>query len=91
MLTTDDIARRPDVRLSRAQPRVHGHEAVGIERHARRLQREVVGVGRAAGGHEEALGWSMDRWEAWLVELVGLFLDPRITAGSGSSSTDARE
>lgn len=39
----------------------------------------------------QALGWSMDRWEAWLVELMGLFLDPRITAESRSSPTDARE
>ena len=28
-----------------------------------------------------ALGWSMDQWEAWLVQLLTLFLDPRrITA-----------
>ena len=25
-----------------------------------------------------SLGWSMDRWEAWAVELLILFLDPRI-------------
>jgi AcrR family transcriptional regulator len=25
-----------------------------------------------------ALGWSMDRWEAWAAELLTMFLDPRI-------------
>ena len=24
----------------------------------------------------KSLGWSMDRWEQWLVELLALFLDP---------------
>jgi AcrR family transcriptional regulator len=30
-----------------------------------------------------SLGWSMDRWEAWVVELLVLFLEPRI-AGAAS-------
>jgi hypothetical protein len=25
-----------------------------------------------------SLGWSMDRWEAWAVDLLILFLDPRV-------------
>lgn len=29
-----------------------------------------------------ALGWSMDQWEAWLVQLLTLFLDPRRIAAN---------
>jgi AcrR family transcriptional regulator len=29
-----------------------------------------------------SLGWSMDRWEAWLVELMALFLDPARVPGA---------
>jgi hypothetical protein len=25
-----------------------------------------------------SLGWSMDRWEAWVVELLILFLEPKV-------------
>jgi hypothetical protein len=30
------------------------------------------------------LGWTMDQWEAWLVQLLTLFLDPATVPTSGS-------
>jgi hypothetical protein len=31
-----------------------------------------------------SFGWSMDRWEQWLVEMLALFLDPAQDASGGS-------
>lgn len=36
-----------------------------------------------------SLGWSLDDWEAWIIELLTLFLDPKVVSDL-SDGTDAR-
>jgi AcrR family transcriptional regulator len=38
-----------------------------------------------------ALGWSMDRWEAWVVELLVLFLDPALDPRAAPSEAAAQQ